>query len=124
MKVRKKRDADIDVVISEICKRLEGSRRFATVENIPGKGIKLKGLRGIEYTLLEPKDKWLLITCENNDILVPDEYTSYEDAFNAMQKAYDEMPDDGTDKHIHKEYANYQDTVTNIDWRIVCVPFA
>ena len=70
------------------------------------------------------RDKWLLITCENNEILTPDIYLSYEEAFGEMKKAYDDMPDDGADKRIHKEYANYQDTVTNIDWRIVYVPFA
>ena len=62
--------------------------------------------------------KWILIQTENNDILEPTTYDSYEQAYEAMKNEYDILKENWHDGNIHSDYASIQSDYENWDWRI------
>lgn len=62
--------------------------------------------------------KWILISVEDNDILMPETYDTYEQAYKSMEKEFNRLKDVGDDANIHKDYASIQSDYHNWDWRI------
>ena len=62
--------------------------------------------------------KWILINAEDNDILEPKTYDTYEEAYEAMENEFSRLKDDTDDANIHADYASIQSDYCNWDWRI------
>lgn len=67
--------------------------------------------------------KWILIYVEDNDILEPTTYDTYEEAYKEMEHEFNLTKDDDTDGNIHEYYASIQTDYNNWDWRIYEVKF-
>lgn len=63
-------------------------------------------------------NKWILIEVEDQCINEPDTYSTYEEAYDEMEKRYNYLLEDGDEASIHKDYASIQTDALNIDWRI------
>ena len=62
--------------------------------------------------------KWILIEVENHGISEPDTYDTHKEAYEEMERRYNELLEDGDEASIDKYYASIQTDCYNVDWRI------
>ncbi|MEE1084984.1 MAG: hypothetical protein UH850_14755 [Paludibacteraceae bacterium] len=67
--------------------------------------------------------KWILIEVENNDILEPTTYDTYEDAYEEMVFQFNLIKGADMDANIHKDYVSVQSDYNSWDWRIYEVKY-
>ena len=62
--------------------------------------------------------KWILIEVENQGISDPDTYETYDEAYEEMERRYNELVEEDDEANIHSVYASIQTDSYNVDWRI------
>jgi hypothetical protein len=62
--------------------------------------------------------KWILIEVENQNINEPDTYDSYVEAYDEMERRYENLAENGDEVSIDKYDASIQSDSCNIDWKI------
>lgn len=65
--------------------------------------------------------KWIVISVEDNDIQLPDYFSTYDKAYEYMKKQYNSIVEYGDTASIHDDYASVQTDCNTFAWRIIGV---
>lgn len=63
-------------------------------------------------------NKWILIGTEDDEILLPNTYNTYEEAYKAMEREFNLLAFESDYSYFYDNYAVVKDDYHNWAWRI------